>query len=172
MTDQLLHPSYWLLFGLEWPGGEDPAEAAVVFAPPSIPRHQLGRDARDILAVADAYVNAIPGKVVFLSDLTRWLDHHGDTWFSRGTDWETGKDELLDLHIPAVWIALTRLGHIILCDASRDDVTLHYPDHTEQITPTQRQACRASIENGLADDWPDYFRRTNHHGEGQRTTTG
>lgn len=172
MTNPLLYPRYWLLFGLPWPGGPDPAEAAVVFAPSIIPRGQLGHDAHDILAIADTYVDAIPGKVVFFSDLTLWLERHGDTWPNRGTDWEAGKDELLNLAIPAVWLALDRLSHLILCDATREGVTLHYPDHTEQITPTQRQALRTSIENGLAVGWPDYFRGRIITNEIQRTANG
>jgi hypothetical protein len=79
------------------------------------------------------------------------------------------QEELNDLTVPAVWLALDPLGHTILCDATREGVTVHYPDHTEQITPTQRQAFRASIENGLATAWPDYFRGRISSNETQRT---
>jgi hypothetical protein len=159
MTNEVLHPRYWLLFGLPWPGGPGPAEASVAFAPPTIPRDDLGGDARDILAVADAYAEGVPSKVVFFSDLTLWLDGHGSDWPGRGTDWEEGKDELLNSPIPALYVTLTQVGHSVLCDASRQGMTLHYPDRTERITPTQRQEFRSALEERLLADWPDYIRR-------------
>jgi len=69
VTEPLLHPRYWLFFGLPWPGGPGPAQATVAIAPPTIPRAGLSGDAREILAVADAYAKCTPVKVVFLSDL-------------------------------------------------------------------------------------------------------
>jgi hypothetical protein len=48
MTTELLHPGYWLMFGLPWPGGPGPAEATVALAPSIISRDELGDDARDI----------------------------------------------------------------------------------------------------------------------------
>jgi hypothetical protein len=92
MTNEVLHPRYWLLFGLPWPGGSEPAEASVALAPPTIPRDDLGGDARDVLAVADVYAEGVSSKVVFFSDLTLWLDGHGSDWPSRETHSETGKE--------------------------------------------------------------------------------
>ena len=156
VIESLIHPTYWLLFGLPWPGGSDPAEAAIAVAPSIIPRTGLGGDARDMLRVADAYADCTAVQAVFLSDLTRWLDRHGSTWFSRGTDWEVGKDELVSGGALALYFVLSQVGHLILCDASRHGATLHYSERTEQVTPTQRQHLRSALEQRLLVDWPDY----------------
>jgi hypothetical protein len=47
--DELLYPAYWLVHGLEWPGGSV-AEAAIAVAPGMIPRDQVSPDAFQVLA--------------------------------------------------------------------------------------------------------------------------
>lgn len=130
----------------------------VALVPAIIPRAGLSGDARDILNVADVYAQCTPVRAVFFSDLTLWLDRHGSTWSSRGTDWEAGQHELVDGgSTPALYFALDQVGYAILCDASREGVTLHYPDRTERVTPMRRQDLRTALENELVTQWPDYI---------------
>jgi hypothetical protein len=175
MTDLLRYPGYWLLFGLPWPDDQQQqAEAALAIAPLIIPRGMLGGDSLDILTVADAYVKASPAEinVVFFSDLTLWLDHHGSTWSSRGTDWEAGKEELVNSDVAGLYLTLSHLAHTILCDASRQGVTVYYRDGTEHITPAHRQDLRAMIANRLAADWPGYINRCVSSGKVRRVNHG
>ena len=44
-VDELLHPAYWLVSGLEWQGDGELAEAAIAVAPGMIPRDALSHDA-------------------------------------------------------------------------------------------------------------------------------
>jgi hypothetical protein len=175
MADPLRYPGYWLLFGLPWPDDQrQQAEAALAVAPPIIPRSILGGDSLDILTVADAYVKASSAEsnVVFFSDLTLWLDHHGSTWSSRGTDWEAGKEELLNSEVAALYLTLSHLAHTILCDASRNGTIVYYRDSTVQITPAHRQDLRTMIANRLSADWPDYINRMVSSGRARRVNHG
>jgi hypothetical protein len=56
------------------PEGQVFAEAAYALAPSLVPRDKVSRDAADVLDLAEAYVRATPGRTVFFSDLTLWLD--------------------------------------------------------------------------------------------------
>jgi hypothetical protein len=160
MTSELLEPSCWLVFGLEWsaPEGQVFAEAAYALAPSLVPRDRVGRDAADVLDLAEAYVRATPGRTVFFSDLTLWLDQSQTTWHERGTNWEAAMDELVSSPIAALYLTISRRAHMILSDASRQGAVIYYPDGTtEQITPQERQAVHDALEQQLRRDWPPYM---------------
>lgn len=50
VPDALLRPAYWLVSGLEWPAGQEIAEAAVALAPGLIPRDAISYDPTKSLA--------------------------------------------------------------------------------------------------------------------------
>ena len=79
-ADELLHPSYWLVYGLPWEGDGVMAEAALAIAPGMIARESLSRDAFQILGCADLYAAKRGQSVVFFSDLTRMFTTAGTSW--------------------------------------------------------------------------------------------
>jgi hypothetical protein len=158
MTDELVDPSYWLVHGLPWsggPAGMQPAAAAI--APAVVHRDGLPPDAARILEVADAFHAQHGMRVVFFSDLTRWLDTQGHDWPSVGADWERGIAACDEL--PGIPLTISQRAHIIICDASHDGATVQRPDgSTEQITPQEREVVHQVIERQLTADWPPFAR--------------
>jgi hypothetical protein len=162
VTSELLEPNCWLVIGQQWsaPEGQVFAEAAYALAPSLVPRDKVSRDAADVLDLAEAYVRAIPGKAVFFSDLTLWLDQSQTTWHGRGTDWEAAVDELVNSPLAALYLTISRRAHLILCDASPQGAVIYFPDgRTEQITSQERQAVHDALEQQLRRDWPPYMQR-------------
>ena len=45
ISEQVAEPDYWLVAGLDWPGGSELAEAAFAVAPGLMPREALSYDA-------------------------------------------------------------------------------------------------------------------------------
>ncbi|HSA52061.1 MAG TPA: hypothetical protein VLH10_18395 [Yinghuangia sp.] len=159
MTNALLQPEYWLVIGLAWPDGSAPTrDAAFAVAPPLIPRARVSSDARDILAVADAYQRALPGRVLLFSDLTRWLAGNDSNWAARGTDWEAAIDELTERNpAPGMYVRISQRAHIVICDATREGMTLHYADGgSERLRPEERVLVREALADRLSEDWPRY----------------
>ncbi len=159
MTNALLQPEYWLVIGLAWPDGSAPTrDAAFAVAPPLIPRDRVSPDARDVLAVADAYQRAVPDRVLLFSDLTRWLAGNDSTWAARGTDWEAAIDELTGrAPTPGMYVQVNQRAHIVICDATREGMTLHYSDGgSERLRPEERALVREGLAQRLSEDWPQY----------------
>ncbi|MFD8483611.1 hypothetical protein [Kitasatospora sp. NPDC059673] len=158
----LLQPRYWLAHALEWPQAEGPyRECAQALAPPLIPRQMVSRDVADILAVADAFQKAQPGRrLVFFSDLTLWLDGQGSDWGRRGTDWEAGLRELENAPALTLFLTLSQYHHAFLADASREGMTIRFADGAvEKVTPQVREAARTFMQQILERDWPGYIGR-------------
>lgn len=164
-AEDLAHPPYWLIYGLPWPEDAAPGampEAAFAFAP--LVTGPLRRAAKDVVYVADVYHREFRGRVVFFSDLTRFLTQEHTSWEERRTDWELAFRQLADgesgaTPVPSRYIQVSRRGHAILCDPSVDGLTFFYTDGTqEQVTAAERQAVRDAFEQALARDWPPYIR--------------
>ncbi|MDH6107915.1 hypothetical protein P3T36_006374 [Kitasatospora sp. MAP12-15] len=162
MSNALLQPRYWLVQALAWPQADGPyRECAQALVPPMIPRQMVPRDAADILTVADAYQGEHPTRrLVFFSDLTRWLDGQGSDWGRRGTDWEGGLRQLEEAPAPGLYLTLSQYHHTILGDASREGMTIYFSDGlVEKVTPEIRDAARAFMQQTLERDWPGYISR-------------
>lgn len=155
-VDLLTQPSYWLVHGLPWHGPADLVqEAAYAIAPCVTPRAEIPRDAQEILAVTDFFYEKCPARVVFFSDVTRWLDSLGQSWDSLAVDWEAGF-AFLD-QVPGLFLTVSHRALAIICDASREGVTLVYLDGgTEQITAAERDRVHDALEQKLSEDWPAY----------------
>ncbi|MFG2525761.1 hypothetical protein [Streptomyces sp. NPDC048527] len=99
-----------------------------------------------------------PGKTVFFSDITLWLDSQGKTWADLGADYDAVIDELIDAQVPQLYLTLKQKAHAILCDASREGMRLYYPNgDVEHVTPQLRQEVHRGITQSLERDWPPYI---------------
>lgn len=160
MSELLTHPPYWLLIGLEWPSLQSSmAEGAYVIAPPSVPRHLLTRDVAEVLGVADLYAERHPAqRVVWFTDLTRWLDSKATSWAALNVDWEHALHELPDTPVPGLYLTISQRAHGMVCDASRQGIVFHYLDgSSEQVTPEERDRVHEALESKIVEDWPVYI---------------
>jgi hypothetical protein len=163
-AEDLTGPPYWLVYGLPWPEDAAPgamAEAAFAFAP--LVTGPLRRAAKDVVYVADVYHSQVGGRVVFFSDLTRFLAQEHTSWQERRTEWELAFRQLDEgeggaTPVPCRYIQVSRRGHAILCDASVDGLTFFHSDGTrERVTEQERAAVRDAFADALARDWPPYI---------------
>jgi hypothetical protein len=162
-VEDLKNPPYWLVYGLPWPAGEgaEMAEAAFAFAPLVTP--PLGPDARGVVQVADRYFKryAERGRVVFFTDLTRFLTEEGSSWAGQRVDWENAFAQIGEggaTPVVSRYMTVSRRAHIILCDASIEGVKVYYRQGgEEQISLAERQAVREAFAAQLAEDWPAYI---------------
>ena len=148
--DDLLHPGYWLVFALPWPGG-DMAEGALAVAPPMIPREPaevLGDDAFQVLAMADSYAKARKTRVVFFSELTRALAREGMTWEQHGVDWARGLQDLETGGFPGLSLTVSERAYSVICDPA----TRPTPEAEHG-----RSRIRAALAAKLGEDWAPYM---------------
>ena len=153
----VLEPGYWLVFGLEWAGDGDMAEAAYAVAPAVIPRHLVGDDARQVLDCADLYVRKRGGRVVFFSDLTRMFAGAGRSWADLGVDWEAALAELQAGPVPAMYLTVSQRAHTHICSAATQ-LIIYGPGGGEEGTDEERDLVRRALARQLAADWPTYVR--------------
>jgi hypothetical protein len=153
--DELLNPAYWLVIGLEWQDGEAMAEAAVAFAPGTIPRDTVSHDVGQVLGCADLYARKRGERVIFFSDMTRIFTNAGTSWAQLGVDWENALHELRNSPFPAMFLTLSERAYALICNpASR--VLLITPERAEDAT-AEREDVRKAIAHRLATDWPPYM---------------
>jgi hypothetical protein len=157
-TGELIHPPYWLVSALPWPGG-DLAEGAIAFSPSMIPRNGLSEDAWQILANADVYAKARKARVIFFSDLTRALTCGGTSWAALGIDWEHGLREIEDGHFPALILTVTERAYTFICNPAVSMRLNSATDDTAETGGYERDLVRAAITRQLAADWPQFLRR-------------
>jgi len=165
MTD----PPWFLVTGLAWP--EDPddpevAEAAFAIAP-DVTRavRPVGPDGEpvplryNLAAVLDAgsrCAAAYGKRVIFLSDITRWLAETGLDWDRIGVDFPTAQNEL-EQQSPGLFIMVSSRAYTILCSTARN-LTIHYTDGSQGEVPSgERELLRADFEARLDADWPGFI---------------
>jgi hypothetical protein len=156
--DELLHPSYWLVHGLEWPGNGDLAEAALAIAPGMIPRDTLSHDAFQILGCADLYTRKHGALVIFFSDLTRMFTTAGTSWTQLGIDWESGLRELEDGPFPKLFLTISERAHLFICDPATNLLTAG-PEDAQEEAEAERRLVRQAITGKLDADWPSYMQQ-------------
>jgi hypothetical protein len=163
MTD----PPWFLLTGLPWPedsDGAEMAEAALAITPavtrvvrPVGPDGQpvpLGRDLALMLAAGSQCAAALSKRVVFLSDITRWLADNGLNWERIGVDFPAAQDEL-DHQTLGLLVMVSRRAYTILC-STRALRICNTSGSTTEISSDEREQLRASFEAVLNADWPRY----------------
>ena len=159
----LLAPAGWLVLGLPWPENTNDGrgESAVAIAPPMLPRTLVSEGAAVALDLADGLARDAadgPGKAVFFSDVTLWLDRQGKDWPALGIGYEAVVNELIVDRVPQLYLTLTQTAHAILCDASRDGQRLYYSGgDVERVTPQIRRDVHDGIVTSLERDWPPYI---------------
>lgn len=163
MSNKLLEPDGWLVLGLPWPEQtrDGWGECALAIAPQTIPRTLVSKGASTALDLAGGLARDPvdgPGKAVFFSDVTLWLDKQGKDWGALGIDYEAVIDELTKAPVPQLYMTLMQKAHAILCDASRDGLRLHYTNgDVEHVTPQVRADVHAAVATSLERDWPPYI---------------
>lgn len=157
-TGELLHPSYWLVHGLPWPGDGGLAGAAIAIVPAMIDRAPLSRDAFQILGCADLYASKRRSRVVFFSDLTRMFTTAGTSWAQLSIDWERALQELQDGPFPAMFLTISQRAYIFICNAATR-LLLYGADGEEEATDAERQLVRQAIASKLTADWPPYMQQ-------------
>lgn len=163
----MLVPTGWLVLGLPWPTRERTrdayAECAAALVPQMVPSHLVSQSAGDVVGLAAALAadpHEGPGKTVFLSDITRWLDGQGKNWPDLGVDHEAVIEELLGAPVPILFLSLSALAHLVVCDASRQGVQILYTDgRREHVTPQMRRDVHDGLTATLERDWAPYIQQ-------------
>ena len=167
MTD----PSWFLVAGLAWPehqANAGMAEAAFAIAPEvtkvvrpvgadgkPVP---LGRHLEPMLDAGSRCAAALGKRVLFLSDITLWLNDIRLSWERIDIDFPEAQAEL-EQQVPSLFITVSSRAHMILCSTARR-LTIHYNSGgTAEVPPEERELVRASFETRLAAGWPGYIAR-------------
>jgi hypothetical protein len=154
VPDELLHPLYWLVSGLDWHGHGAMAEAAVAIAPAMIPRDTFNEDARQVLGCADLYARKHSQQVVFFSELTRMFTDAGTSWSELGVDWQSALEEVHGGQFPALFLTIPERAYLILCGSEGSS-----PVAATSVEPTEdeRELVRQAVARQLSRDWPPYI---------------
>lgn len=165
----MTHPAWFLVTGLPWPedDGAEKAEAALAIAPdvtrtvrPAGPDGQPGPLGRDLALMLDAgsqCAAALGKRVLFVSDITRWLADTGRTWEHIGVDFATAQNEL-GRQSPALLITVSRTAYTILCSAARNLTVYYSSGGMVEVTTDEREKVRTALEARLDADWPAYIK--------------
>lgn len=164
----MTNPSWFLVAGLPWP--EDHADANLAEAAFAIAPHvteairpsdedgkpiPLGRDLVLMLDAGSRCAKALGKRVLFLSDITLWLDEIGLTWARIGVDFATAQNEL-EQQSPSLFLMVSQKAYAIVCSTSRS-LTIHYAGTVAEVPPEERERVRARLESALDLDWPGYI---------------
>ena len=164
MTD----PSWFLVTGLPWPEDQadaEMAEAAFAIAPavtqavrpvgPDGKSVPLGHDLALMLDAGSHCTAALGKRVIFLSDITRWLADIGLSWDRIGIDFPAAQAEL-ERQSPGLFVMVSRRAYSILCSTAHN-LTINYTSGSAaEIPPEERELLRASFDATLDADWPAY----------------
>ncbi len=164
MTD----PSWFLVTGLPWPeDGPDAeiAEAAFAIAPyitqtvrpigPDGEPVPLGHDLALMLDAGSRCAAALGKRVLFLSDITRWLAGIGLSWERIGVSFENAQTELEQQKI-GMYLSVSQRAYTILCSAAPTLPIQDTSGGAAEVLPEDRELVRVSFEARLDADWPGY----------------
>lgn len=151
-------PPTWLVFGLPWPeDAQDMAEAAYAVAPVTVPRSLVPLELSRMLDYTENYARQHSLRIVFFSDLTRWLSDLGTSWLDQDVDWQEAQKAAIELPILGLFLTVSHRAYLHLCDTSRTGFTLYNRDGTTETPPaSEREDVRAALVEILAQDWPGY----------------
>jgi hypothetical protein len=150
----------WLVVGLEWPDapGVAIAEAVLAVLPPVCPEYTGGAAAgnREVAGLLTVWGNAMaerPERVLFLSDLTDFLERQGSSWQSIDIDWQAGVEELTHRArtdaMPSVFLKVDRMAHLLLSHTPATTRILNTPRGQKVLDMSQREPVRKAIAGAL-----------------------
>lgn len=164
----MTYPPWFLVTGLPWPAGQDnaeAAEAALAIAPsvtqvarpvgPDGKPAPLRQDLARLLDTGSRCAAALSKRVIFLSDITRWLADIGLSWQRIGVDFPTAQNEL-EHHAVGLYLELSQRAYTILCSTARP-LTIHQTSELAEVPAKERELLRAKFEAALNARWPDYI---------------
>jgi hypothetical protein len=164
-------PSWFLVTGLPWPEDQpdvELTEAAFAIAPyvtgvvrPASPAGEpvpLGTDLARMLDAGSRCAAALGKRVLFVSDVTRWLADIGLSWERIGVDFPTAQDELEHQSLGLI-VTVSSRAYTILCSTARTRAIHYASGRAADIPPEERELVRASFEARLDADWPGYVAR-------------
>jgi hypothetical protein len=164
----MTNPSWFLVTGLPWPEDKpstEIAEAALAVAPyvtqavrpvgPDGEPLPLGRDFALMLDVGSRCAAALGKRVLFLSDITRWLADIGLSWERVGVSFEHAQDELERQKI-GLYLSVSQRVYAILCSAAPTLTIQDTSGGVAEVLPEDRELVRAHFEAALDADWPAY----------------
>jgi hypothetical protein len=165
----MTHPPWFLISGLPWPedaGDAEMAEAARAIAPdvtrtvrPAGSDGQpvpLGRDLALMLDAGSQSASALGKRVLFVSDITRWLADTGRNWERIGVDFATAQSEL-ERQSPALIVTVSRTAYTILCAVVRNSSAHYAHGSVSEIRTDAREKLRTALESRLDADWSVYI---------------
>ena len=148
------HPDYWLAYLSAATGVESEITAT---APPSLDRSRFGRDARVVLAGADAYQSTRPWqRVVFAAEVTRWLaGEKGVGWEELDVDFD---EALADIdRAPSLLIEASPIALAVVANTADHRTIFVTRDEIDDVA-AHTEGCRRAILETLERDWPSYAR--------------
>ena len=164
----ITHPSWFLIAGLSWPEDDaeaEVAEAAFAIAPdvteavlPADPDGEpvpLGRDFALMLDAGSRCAAAVGKRVLFVADITRWLDDIGLGWERIGVSFEIALNELRKQGI-GVYLAISQRAHAVLCSPTRTLTLFHTSGRVTESGAEDRDLLRQNLEAVLNSGWPGY----------------
>jgi hypothetical protein len=102
---------------------------------------------------------ALGKRVLFLSDVTRWLADLGLNWERIGVSFEIAQNEI-ERQPVGIYLSVSQTAHAILCSAARTH-TMHYiSGDAAEVPPEERDTVRAELEASLDANWHGYVTRT------------
>ena len=116
----------------------------------------LGRDLALMLDTGSRCAAALSKKVIFLSDITRWLAGIGLSWERIGLDFPTAQAEL-ERQQPGLFVMVSRRAYTILCSTTADLTIYSTTGSTAEIPPEERELVRIGFEAALDANWPPYI---------------
>jgi len=165
----MAEPSWFLVTGLPWPEDQadaEIAEAAFAIAPsvtqsvrpvgPDGKPVPLGHDLARMLDAGSRCAAALGKRVIFLSDITRWLADIGLSWERIGVNFPVAQNEL-EHQAVGLYLELSQRAYTTLCSAAHT-LTMHYTSgDIAEVPPEERELLRAKLETALNAGWPGYL---------------
>ncbi|PPK65039.1 hypothetical protein CLV40_11682 [Actinokineospora auranticolor] len=155
-----MQPPFWVVHALdidEW-STEAMVEGAFAFDTRFVKEGTHPPHALDVASCCRRYAREHPDqRVVFFTDVTRWLDEQGSSWAALEVDWLSALNYIpgntLGLFMTVSRRALMHIGNAAIVHR------VHYGDgSSEVLTEGERDAVRQALAEKLADDWPPFIR--------------
>ena len=133
-------------------------EAACALVPSAVPAALTPPDVRAVFRVFEEFNREANLRLVFFSDLTRYLHFAGLKWWDVGVEsWMETERVMEAMRVPCLYLTISYRAHAYLCDASVDGITWTYLDGTTEHDPSEKDRVRAAFQAQLEADWGPYI---------------